>query len=162
MKLLIPLLSLTSLNAAALTIHQDQGRLEIEMVSMDKPYNVVMTQPQGCPDGTATLEQTEKEITIRHASSCDSGAVVKVQVNLGQDLNAVLGAGALELKKFSKIADQVGKVSASTRVGSARVPSDYDFKKSRSWIVGKAFARNVGSGSTIDLQVRTGSLDITK
>jgi hypothetical protein len=162
MKMLIPILSLASLNAAALTIVQDQGRLEIEFMNLTEPYRVQLTQPLDCSEGSAKLTKTANKITISHSSGCDSGAVVKLQVNPDQSLNAVLGAGALELKNFSDFSNALGKVSASTRVGSAKVPEDLGFKKLSSWLVGRSFVRETGSGPEVTLKVKTGSLEIKR
>lgn len=163
MKMLISILSFASLNVGALTIDQDQGHLEIQYAKLNRPYEVQLIQPMDCEQGSASMERKETSITVRHRAGCSSGAVCKVLVNEGQDLNALLGAGSLELKNFGQSADQIGVIEASASVGSVAIPEGFEFRKTGMSFVGKSYERNTGrQGAKVELQVKAGAVKVSR
>ncbi|NJL24255.1 MAG: hypothetical protein HC902_03135 [Calothrix sp. SM1_5_4] len=113
--------------------------------------------PQGCRE----RGKSDSQIVVKHRPGCQTGATVSLQVNLGQALNASLGAGSLEFAGFASVTDSLGRVSAETKIGTVDVPLASGFSKTFDNYVGRSYERE-GNGPDVELKVNAGLIKVLR
>jgi hypothetical protein len=163
MKTLISILAVAGMPAMALNISQDQGRLTLQYAEINRPYEVQVQVPDGCPRDLVSVKKTPTQIVVQQHGSCPTGALVSIKVSPGQSVNAELGAGSLEFLGFNSVRDSIGRMSVESEIGTTTVPTLSGFAKTFDNYVGRGYEREgQAQGAVVELKVRTGIVKVAR